>query len=397
MTKRPVILFSAAGFFGVIAVKNRYEIKPDNVKIMGRTLRIDGTTWLGYSASGVSFYTYAREVSVQLQAISESGDPSQTAVIGIVLNDDYDRIRKIAVRRGKAEYPVCVNFSGGAVKVALFKLSEVWNDKVGIVCIYADEDIVPVEPSKRKILFIGDSITAGYGIEVSEGPGMADAYTFRTMDVNPLKNYAGQTARRLGADFTNLCWSGNGVISQYIPPDTDIPDTKDLLPDLYPYTDRTTEQVVRILLSAKGSRRAVLNSDAAPGAKDGLTVFNPADFVPDVIVAALGTNDASFTKGIKRRERLFAERYAAFMMALGRDYPRAVRLIIHGIIESSLTDACRAAAQYAGAYFMEIPPLRPEEGYGGGGHPSYLAHCRIADQLTDEICRRTGWTEEKED
>ena len=89
----------------------------------------------------------------------------------------------------------------------------------------------PLPEKSRKIEFIGDSITCGYGIE-----GVCNVDVFNTPQENPFKNYALRTAKALDADYQLVSWSGIGLISDWIPPERDTPDETVLMPQLYPYT-----------------------------------------------------------------------------------------------------------------------------------------------------------------
>ena len=62
----------------------------------------------------------------------------------------------------------------------------------------------------HKIEFIGDSITAGYGVddEVKE-------HGFSTATEDVTKTYAYKTAAALQADYSIVAYSGHGIISGY--------------------------------------------------------------------------------------------------------------------------------------------------------------------------------------
>ena len=60
--------------------------------------------------------------------------------------------------------------------------------------------------------FIGDSLTAGYGVD-----GINGISTFRTADEDVTKTYAYQAAEMLHADSRIVAYSGNGVLSAGLP------------------------------------------------------------------------------------------------------------------------------------------------------------------------------------
>lgn len=353
--------------------QQQYPVTSEHVRILGRTIRIDDALWLGWSGSGIEFTTDASEVSMEILAVTPTGAPSDYAYLGIILDGDEEHMTRVRIERGQHSYTVLSNFALRRHTVLLVKLSEARHDKVGLVSITADTPLVPTRAADRRMLFIGDSITAGYGVDC-EDPFHYDGMT--TAAENVTRAYAWRTARALGADCQIIAWSGNGIISQYIDPDTDLPVTEDLIPTLYPYTDRSTEQIVKIHMSAHGRMQDL----------QALTVYDPHEFVPDTVVTYLGTNDATFTKGIAARERYFTERYVQLLKALGADYPGARRIVLYGTMEQSLAEACAYAARLTDSDYLALPPMDPAtEGMGAVMHPSAIAQQRIADILVQNI------------
>ena len=71
------------------------------------------------------------------------------------------------------------------------------------------DGIHPTQNSARKIEIIGDSITAGYGVDDVKENGFSTA----TEDVT--KTYAYKTAAALQADYSVVAYSGHGIVSGY--------------------------------------------------------------------------------------------------------------------------------------------------------------------------------------
>ena len=96
--------------------------------------------------------------------------------------------------------------------------------------------VAPVETTEGlKLEFIGDSITCGYGIE-----GIWEIDTFTTQQERPDKAYAFRTAKALGAQVQLCSWSGIGITSGYVDPETvNLPDTNWLMQSVWPYTDKS--------------------------------------------------------------------------------------------------------------------------------------------------------------
>lgn len=368
----------------------KYELNTETVLIQGRTLRIGGFLWLGFSASGIEFTTSAEHVAVEVCAIAENQPVSENAYLALILDHNLEGMRKIRTRRGTYTYEILRNPDRVPVTVSLIKLSEARNDKVGLGRLLADSPVVPAPAAHRKLLFIGDSLTAGYGIDGSDFDGKVlhrpEEYQFSTGNENPLYAYPMAAARLLNARVQLVCWSGDGIISQWIDPPSDVPVTTDLLPAIYSYTDRTTENVVRIHLGSRGMR----DENGAPLIRKDMERWDPARYVPDAIVLNAGTNDVSFTKGIPVRERHFTQNYAHFIERLKTDYPEAKILVVYGLMEQTLMDPAREAAVLSDVEFLPLPLMNPAvDGIGCGGHPSRKTHEKtgrlIAGKLADML------------
>ena len=108
------------------------------------------------------------------------------------------------------------------------------------------------------LLFVGDSITCGYGNEISTMK--PDAFHYTTQGSNANLAWGAVAARQLDAEYVAVAVSGRGVYRNYSGA------AGDLLPVIY---DKT------------------LPDDATAPAWD------IARYTPDVVVVNLGTNDFS--------------------------------------------------------------------------------------------------------
>lgn len=369
---------------------DNYDATPRNVRIIGRCLDLAGALWPAASGSGVEFWTDASVVKAQILGISETKRKEDFAYLGVYL-DDSDRVyRRLMIRRDMHTVDILRNPERKMTKVRIVKLSEAQYDKFCISVIEADAPIQPTQPPKRRILYIGDSLTAGYGLgmphTLSEDPAL---YTFSTEDEDLTQAFAWQTSKILGAEGEYFCWSGNGIISHWIPQDTDVPVTENLIPSLFPYAAKTTETFAKIYLKAKGWKE--------PAGSYFLTKNDPSRFPADVIVFALGSNDASFTKSVPTREQHFMQRYAEFIRDVHQQYPEAKLLVMYGMLETTLLASCEEAASFAGAEFLQVPVMNPmQDGIGGGGHPGPATHRLWAEILASRIFQMTGWEREPE-
>ena len=115
-------------------------------------------------------------------------------------------------------------------------------------------------------------------------------------------------------------------------------------------------------------------------------------FLPQLVVIYLGTNDVSFTRGISVREQHFVRRYIDLINDVRKFYTGARVLVLYGMMDQQLMEACRYAAGYTGSDFLELPLMNPaEEGIGCGQHPSPLTHRLAAEKIADYAGEVLGW------
>lgn len=218
--------------------------------------------------------------------------------------------------------------------------------------------LLPVISPPRRLEVIGDSITCGYGNELSTtDPGSAH-YTSRNSNAN--LSFGALAARALDAEYVAVAYSGRGISRNYAG------GAGPTLPQLY----------LRTL------------PDEQTGAP-----WDVTRLVPDVVVINLGTNDFS-TPGVDRAA--FRARYTEFLAALRGYYPRAPFVATVGPMltdayppgAQALTNAqadvkevvqARHAAGDSRVYFFAFTPQTSP--FGEDWHPTVATHQRMAAEL----------------
>ena len=147
------------------------------------------------------------------------------------------------------------------------------------------------EAPERRIEFIGDSITCGYGVEVDD-----PKLHFDPASENFCLGTSGLTARALGADYLVVSRSGIGMVRNYDGPRD---GNADAMPQVYPNTFYLR-----------------------PG-----TPWDFRRFTPDVVCLNLGTNDFS-TTGVN--VDLFVATYRTFVEQLLARHPKARVVMLQG-------------------------------------------------------------------
>ena len=217
---------------------------------------------------------------------------------------------------------------------------------------------------QRKIEFIGNSITCGYGIEadVATAP-----FTYETE--NHYYSFASLTARALQAQHLVVARSGIGIFRNYNGPYDGTPEGA--MPAVYDYT----------------------NYD------DQSQLWDFTQYQPDLVCINLGTNDASVGRFNQQKMR---EAYASFLQHVRGNYPHAKIVMMSGCMLNSFRndavkaqlDAVVAQAQRRGdnqVYRFDFEPQDGSLGYGASYHPSLKQQEKMANELVPFLKEIMGW------
>jgi lysophospholipase L1-like esterase len=221
---------------------------------------------------------------------------------------------------------------------------------------------------QRKLEFIGDSITCGFGNEASTMDPANVHYTSRGS--NGHLAYGAVTASLLDAQYSAVAYSGRGVWRNYAGSGGAV------LPELYSKS---------------------VPEDAAASA------WSPTQYVPDAIIINLGTNDFS-VPGVDHAA--FTRSYSAFLATLREQHPRAALVAVLGPMlsdsyppgENALSNAqadvkaAIAERAAAGDRNLHLLVVSPQTGpWGEDWHPTVLTHRKLAEALSAKLKEILGW------
>lgn len=321
----------------------------DKVKILGRKFEEDGRILLKDSYSGISFNCKG-SVRLTITPLVNS-DKDSCPYVGVVIDGNIDKLVKIAITNELKNEEV-VRGDGNLHKVEIVKLTEEQYGNIYFSELNFDDEgsVTKTKYSNKSILFIGDSITAGYGVDGVDGEG-----EFTTFEENVLNSAAVITANKIGAEAFIFASSGNGIISKWIEPEKDEANNEGLIPEIFPF-----------------------DKDRFPK--------------PDYICVNLGTNDNSFIKNKEDRTILFKKEYIKFLVKLRRLYPTSKMFIAYGIMAVDLMPAFRELMEkYIDEYrddncvFVPLTMQSQSEGLGAAGHPSLAVNKRVSESLVKVI------------
>ena len=335
-----------------------WEPDAGNMKILGRTLVHTGENtgrrvrYLCYSGSYVEFTFTGRSLSCELLSdyCEDQTDGTQYPCY-MALYLDHQLVRRFPLMPGRHIYPLLSE--GENSKRDAWKCEDPEGND-------SEEDVRTTDKKDRKIEFIGDSITCGYG--VLGGPKAP----FSTETESADDAFAVQCAGALDADYQLVSFSGIGVISRYIEPEENEPLTDVLMPALYPHTDA-------VLAKRYGWRPES---------------WDFSSFCPQVVVINLGTNDDSYTRGIREREERFEEEYCEFVRNIHRRNPEAEIVCTFGVMSQRLLPRVEEAVQRLSESGVPVrmyreEPMPPGEVTGCDGHPSAQRQRKMAESLTE--------------
>lgn len=348
--------------------------RPDNshVRPIGRTLYRNDILYLGYSCTSAEFTFDGTHLTAELTTDWQLDEPWKGIFqpYAAIFVDDV-MVRRFPIEGGTNNYEIYSAESPRRVKIKIMKLSENAFGKMGILSLSGDGEILPTaQDAPRRIEFVGDSITCGFGIE-----GVFGKDNFSTAQENAWENYAATTARYFGAEFHLVSWTSIGVISNSVKPDVDEPDTGWLMPALYDYTDRGTEGMLGVDDEHKER-------------------WDNSRFAPQVIVVNLGTNDKDYTRGVPEREAAFEKGYGEFIAKIRRKNPDAFIICALGAMGQQLCPQVENAVRSLGddrIISMRFEVQKEENGIGAEEHPSMATHKIMAQELEKVISEVTGW------
>lgn len=318
----------------------------NNVRILGVVEEFDDILYLKWSASGIEFETFSE--SIEIECVAEYNLIEESPYLKISVYTEHEIIeKKSRIEVGKSKIKIYDNLKKEKVKIRIMKLTEEQYGKVGISSLLMDDVCIPTRELERKIIFIGDSITAAYGVE-----GINGVSTFSTADQDVSKSYAYLSSEYLNAECRIFAYSGNGIISRWIPENQELPNTDQLLPEIIPFVQ---------------------------------------EYDPSLIVCNLGTNDASYTRRNVKREQEFSKSYLEFIRKLQKHFKDVPILIIYGIMEKSLSKCIKEIAEESGVFYFELPLQKEEDGLGTDAHPGEKIQRELSYLLSKEIRKIMVW------
>jgi len=397
--------FVACVFLGLGACGTAYQDNPELIDlsnqpvtytgaptvILGRVQALaDGTKRLSWAGTTIHTRFTGNSITANMKVVN--GKPAN--FYQVALDGNITEVR--AVDGSSASQTFNAPPGDGPHELSLTKLNEAMDGEL-IFGGFTPADGGSLLPTRtlsgRRIEFIGDSITCGYGNEGVITTKMLTSSTdasknsqrsckaFLGKEVYEVSNaylaFGSQVARSFDADWRLICWSGKGV---YRNADN---TTTDLMPDVY--------------------GRSV--------ATDSSTAYDLSSWIPQAVVINLGTNDfgsvAQADVGGKPDEAKFKANYIKLVKQVRKAYPSAWILLTTGPMLSdffpvtfkALTTMRQNINEIIGelnddrVQFFEFPlnVASDVDATGCEWHPDVDQHTSMAVKLETALQQYLGW------
>ncbi|WP_198147255.1 SGNH/GDSL hydrolase family protein [Gilvimarinus polysaccharolyticus] len=321
-------------------------LSADSVRLIGRfDTRVSGQAAFTWPGSAVEFRFAGSTATIRL---------ASSADIRFLLEVD-GQPSELWVKAGEADYSLASGLANATHSVRLTRLAESFSGVTRIVSnpVTDGKLLPPPAAPKRRLLVLGDSITAGYGVE-----GASKSCSYSQATSSPVLAYAGVAARQLNADLHSIAWSGIGVWRSYGEQEPANPTI--------------------------GERRQLTLGD------DFNSPWAVTRYRPDAVVIAIGTND--FWQGSAAGYRAAMTQLVS---QLQTDYPqRPIYLMVSPMLTGDARAAQQADLDAIASGLVEVIDLgkiEPADGYGCDYHPNVITQQRLGEALAQKLENDLDW------
>lgn len=341
--------------FLLISIVSTSQNKTTTFLYQGRVEKLpDNKVVLVGTASSVSFNFSGNECSISLQSVDAWEHHNY---VSLVLDGKY--IGKLRIEKGAVQsFPVKTTSNKKEHTLEIYKTTEAHSG--GILFTGTTAKLTSISAKKKKkIEFIGDSITCGAASDPSDIPCDKGEYFDHH---NGYYAYGPVLSRAIGADYLMSSVSGIGMYRNW----NDENKEEGIMPDVY--------------------QNLYLTKDNSKPKYD-------FAFQPDIISIALGTND--FSGGDGKKERLpfnpekYVSNYINFIKMLYEHNPKAQIVITNSpmvggeravIFEDCLNKIKNAFAEDKAHKPILIFKFKPMTPKGCSGHPDVADHKVLAEE-----------------
>ncbi|BCN30453.1 SGNH/GDSL hydrolase family protein [Anaeromicropila herbilytica] len=323
----------------------------------GRIIKEDTFAYLGFTNSKVEFYvksssTVTSELDISFE--TKLNGEVNNARLRVMIDNSYIE-NVLVLDKQHNSFIIPLPEDELTHKITIIKITEAAMSYAKLNDITVINGTILPYPyqndSRIRVEFIGDSITCGYGVY-----GEPDS-EYDIKEEDGTVTYAALTADELNLNAQYFSVSGYGMYLKY---DGDL---EGVIPKIYSYTNYFIDQ------------------DA---------LYNFKEFIPDLYVINLGTNDSGHLDELNNQIN-FKNTYLEFIKNLKNINPNAKILCIIGTLCTNVYPFINEVVQTARAegitdiYTLELPYHDVEKDGMASGHPSLVSHQKDSKRLCKKI------------
>jgi len=348
-----------------------------NIRITGRVDKSDPNN-VTFAFPGVSIKAKFEGTSIDaILTENGSGTATTTNYFNAIIDGGTPTVIKLS--SSQTVYNLASGLSDGVHTVELFKRTESNVGTIvfkGFILDSGKKLVIADALPKRRIEFIGNSITCGYGNDLSTNS--PNNYHFTSANENNYKAWGAVAARTLNAQYSCVAYSGRGL-----------------------YQNNTG--------SKTGTLPLIYDEIIADNPNSSWNHYN---YTPDVLVINLGTNDfaaeTSSPTAYKVDSAAFVKTYVDFVSKLRGYYPNASFVLCVGTMMgdsyptglkqwtriqkyvSSVSSYFKANGD-SKVFYLKLEPQNAP--YGEDWHPTAATDIIMANALTAFIDKNIKWDE----
>lgn len=326
-------------------------------KYNGRTLYKEASAILGWTNSSVTFYVKGSnaQTTVFSRIETKNNGEENEARLKVYIDDKEQEETLLVLHEEDKVYTLATFKDEELHKITVIKITEAAMSyaKINEITVTGGE-ILPLptqEDNRLKIEFIGDSITCGYGVYGEP----ESEYHIREED--GMVTYAAYAAKALNLNARYTAVSGYGMFIKY---DGDLTG---IVPRVYPYTNYFADENEK---------------------------YDFNEFIPDVFVINLGTNDSGHLEKPEISEG-FIRNYVEFLHFLKSYAPKSKILCICGslctnafaFIEQAVT--LSKAQGITDLHTLMLPFHDVETDGKASNHPSIKTHEKDGIRVVNKL------------
>ena len=302
---------------------------------------------LKWTNMGIEFQFNGTEVWAEMSSVCVE-EKNDEALIGIFVDDMATVYQTVVVSGTPKQYVLASELSDRQHTVRISKLTEYRDSEVYIGSVgIKGNDMKPTCPKDKLILFIGDSITTGYGVMANEPDS-----PYIVSEEDGSKTYAYILANKLQYDTIFVCRRGIGVLA-----------------------------------NADGSEMKI---------REMYQNYSSENVNADIVCINIGTNDEKQILKNKEKEQRFTEEYIELLKLVRQTNPNAQIVALYGAMTTEFVEKIKMSVeQYRDLtgdekiYFYKFKNSIYEMENGvASGHPSQTAHTIFADELIEYILEK---------